>query len=1190
MNINLINGAETSVETVSLAPVASVDKMDGSTTHISDISPVAPAPIESTSVPLKMNITITATLEEDESSLSSSGTDRFDRSSANSSSRGGEWHGGVNGSFLRYGATESATGTGVSSMCSSVAAEDKPIKSPVSLTPAKKRMSDGSIKIPTIRLTARNEKSPIQIDEHASTHQISDLQTESQTPPKKRRGRPPKDRSLENVSAMPRVLGASAISTLQNEVRPRSSIPSRLPVQLFASQCMEAAYASRLDPFALHPGEHQLLANLLMSKEVTIYLNIRNAMLRLWSQNPLCSITPQEAAGCAKDGRFFGLAEVAYKWLIRNGYINFGCVEVPQASKPKTKNAKQKTVVVIGAGVSGLTTARQLEHLFAQGSETWTEIGERPPRVVLLEGRSRIGGRVYSKPLRSQVPGSLPDELRNTAEMGAMIVTGFEHGNPLDTVIRGQLGLRYHLMTDTLTIYDCNGKAVNDKRDMMNTDLYTDISDRTGQFRAITSRDETLRGDEDLVKRCRDPAPSGLEDFQLEPLFDPLNNIKKQSFKRGRRRNAPPGTEKLTGRSQVIEEIGTTMNAARSAKEMGWQLREGVSRTQNVSLRNIANASKYPTLGSVMDNAIEQFQALMHMTPQDMRLLNWHHANLEYANAAPVSSLSLSGHDQDTGNEFEGKHSEIIGGYTQLPRGLMNVPTKLDVKFERVVESIHYDDGESGNSSITKVVCTDGEIIEADQVVITTPLGVLKSDMVDFDPPLPRWKQSAIKRMGFGLLNKVILLYDKPFWDEDRDMFGLLNEPEAHNSLNPADYARKRGRFYLIWNASKTSGRPMLIALMAGNAAFDVEQTDTPTLLNEVNARLSSVFHDRVVPAPLEVIVTRWKRDPFTRGTYSYVGPETDPGDYDLMAKPIGNLHFAGEATCGTHPATVHGAFLSGLRVAGEVMESMAGPLVLPEPLVSAPIVKDEKVAGSPGAAYRSAPKLASMSSTLLKSRVDSSRESINNLSDDSTIVVARKSVIKHEPGTSAPTPGYQWIPAPTKPRQSVCAGDDTFWAQANQESSDLNYETAIIGRILSEIGERPVKPGRAGVNPFLLYTKDKWEECKAICSSGSNIAGRDAIRRTLGVWWKAASDDAKQPYLRQSQNAQEEADAARKEWEQKVQAWDIDATRIRNEYTRDNPVPNAAERGNTAKGMMEGLGVSRRQTNTSNNVVLDLS
>ena len=45
--------------------------------------------------------------------------------------------------------------------------------------------------------------------------------------------------------------------------------------------------------------------------------------------------------------------------------------------------------------------------------------------------------------------------------------------------------------------------------------------------------------------------------------------------------------------------------------------------------------------------------------------------------------------------------------------------------------------------------------ITADAVLLTIPLGVLKKEKLKFDPPLPEWKTSAIKRMGFGNLNKV---------------------------------------------------------------------------------------------------------------------------------------------------------------------------------------------------------------------------------------------------------------------------------------------------------------------------------------------------------------------------------------------------------------------------------------------------
>lgn len=710
-----------------------------------------------------INITQPTNIDEDDSSLSSSGTEVFDRVSSGSFRKGG-WQLEANGKWRRYGSSDSALSTGISSLCSSVAAEESVAEHLKMTSPSRKRMNDGNFKFSIQQSAPASDAASI--IPHGPA-QPSTIQPQM-APPKKKRGRPPKPKSpvTENDASAksgpkpsPKVPRAPRQSKPDIPVRPRFSIPSRLPAEIFATQCIDAAHSSRLDPYALHPGENRLLHDLLMTKEVTVYLNIRNAILRLWHENPLLSVTPEEASGCAKESRFFGLAEVAHKWLTRNGYINFGCVHPPKVHtipKRYPKEARQRTVVVIGAGVSGLTTARQLESLFVQEAAKWIGMGERPPRVIVLEGRRRIGGRVYSKPLRSQVTGSLPDSLRNTAEMGAMIVTGFDYGNPLDTIIRGQLGLRYHLMKDALTIYDSDGRPVQEERDTLNTELYTDISDRAGSYRAEPQKQETLRGDEDLINRCRDPPPDGFSAMQLEPM--PTAHLKphKPAARRGRRRNAPPGTEKLTGRSQVIEGESATVSASRAVKNMGWQVKEGVARNQSISLHKIANAGDYPTLGTVMDEAMIQYKDLIDLTPLDMRLLNWHHANLEYANAAPVSLLSLSGHDQDTGNEFEGAHSEVIGGYTQVPRGLMNLPTKLDVRFERVVESVHYDDGSGQDGPMTtKVVCTNGEIYEADEVVMTAPLGVLKSGAIDFDPPLPGWKFGAIDRMGFGLLNKV---------------------------------------------------------------------------------------------------------------------------------------------------------------------------------------------------------------------------------------------------------------------------------------------------------------------------------------------------------------------------------------------------------------------------------------------------
>ncbi|KAF2723267.1 hypothetical protein K431DRAFT_283071 [Polychaeton citri CBS 116435] len=1146
---------------------------------------------------------VEAPSEDDASSASSSSSEVFDNNTRRSASQN-NWKLDTNGHWLRFGSTESATSTGLSSMCSSVATNDKQVFLKDDSLLSKKRMADGTIKRNAIRVSSNfsTPSLPTNTMNHANPAIAKDPSI-----PKKRRGRPPKQKEPA-VHYSLKARRASEVFSSSSDVKPRSSIPSRLPVEKYARQCIDAAYASRLDPFELHPAENALLEKDIMSSEVTIYLNIRNAILRLWTQNPIVSVTAEEAAGCAKEARFFGLAQVAYQWLVRNGYINFGCVEVPK--NPKTlqeakKHTKQRTIVVVGAGVSGLTTARQLESLIAQAADQWHNNAEKPPRVIVLEGRKRIGGRVYSKPLVSQLKKSLPGDLRNTAEMGAMIVTGFERGNPLNAVIRAQLGLHYHMMTDTLTIYDTDGNAVDEEKDNMITELYTDITDRAGEFRAQPQKHTTMIGDKELIGRCRDPIPNGFATFQLEPQFNPEDNLSqhKPTFKRGRRRNAPPGTEKLTGRSQVVENssVSTTGSAARAALQMGFELQDGVSSKATVSLKHTVSGMQHPSLGSVMNEAIEQYQEIIEMTPQDMRLLNWHHANLEYANAAPVSWLSLSGHDQDNGNEFEGAHSEIIGGYTQVPRGLMNLPTKLDVRFDQSVDSIHYDVGTEDDSDVTtKVVTTDGMVFEADEVVLTTSLGVLKSDMIDFDPPLPGWKYNAIDRLGFGLLNKVVLLYDVPFWDDSRDMFGLLNEAEQKNSLDPAHYERSRGRFYLIWNCSKTSGRPMLIALLAGHAAYDAETTSTQTLMHEVTDRLRKTFPDKDVPEPREVIVTRWKSDRFTRGTYSFVGTKTQAEDYDLMSRSVGNLHFAGEATCGTHPATVHGAFLSGLRVAAEVMNIMAGDLSVPRPLVQA--APDKPTAVYPLHSQAVAPTCSSdIPEVPVGLKIESNEQETPSLTTETAALTV---------DPSSKIAQLMW-PSPHKktgpPRQSVVATDPTFWMTTSSDQSDRNYEMAIANAIASKIGQRPIKPKRPGVNPFLLYTNIAMEDAKVAVagadrrgsSSGGGKTGRNAIRTLLGERWRALDERGKLPYQQEAQRRQEEADRARKEYDIALAQWEQDAAEIREEFRRDNPRSSLRNSstigaqdvvaGHTTVGSDLSPMGGRRRTNVSTNVALDL-
>ena len=776
----------------------------------------------------------------------------------------------------------------------------------------------------------------------SSTSLLSENSTPSSPPssiPSSSKATTPIDLGLvKETVAAPAAPNPPSTQRRSFDVRPRVSIPTDIALQDYAHQCIAAAESSRLSPYALHPDEYAILRRHISHAQVTTYLNLRNGILRLWVNNPRIGVARDEAVGCAKDQRWYDVASVCYDWLVRSGHINFGVAEVPSGAK-RHQEAKLlgrgKTVVVIGAGMSGLGCARQLDSLFKQYADQFYDMNQEPPRVIVLEGRDRLGGRVYSRALdSSKSPTMLGFRgRRHSVECGGMIITGFERGNPLNILVRGQMALPYHALRPDAILYDTNGRAVDEERDRMVEKLFNDCLERVSDYKFKSQPSKLIEGNKDLIDEGRDSSSEGYKSIadveEATAALPQAPPISKQSL--GPQVNlVPVSTDRATGRTHVEPGTPAALKAAYKAQLMGWTLKEGVTKDNDLEL-DIAAKATTATLGSVVDEAITQYKNLVDLTSQDFRLMNWHVANLEYSNATNYHQLSIGGWDLDAGNEWEGKHTMVIGGFQNVPLGLAIAPSRLDVRKHTAVKRVSYDpEGVAGS----RIECEDGSVIEADYVVSTIPLGVLKHGSVEFQPALPKEKSDAIGRLGFGILNKIILVYDHVFWDAEVDIFGCLRPPLSRHSLKQGEYASQRGRCFQWFNVSNTSGIPVLLALMAGDAGFDTEHSKNDELVAEATEVLRSVFGSKV-PQPVHSIVTRWGSDRFARGSYSSAGPTMRVDDYQTMARPVGNLFFAGEHTTSTHPATVHGAYLSGLRAASEVLNTMLGPIQVPTPLLS---------------------------------------------------------------------------------------------------------------------------------------------------------------------------------------------------------------------------------------------------------------
>ncbi|KAJ0764122.1 putative non-specific polyamine oxidase transcription regulator Homeodomain-LIKE family [Helianthus annuus] len=289
--------------------------------------------------------------------------------------------------------------------------------------------------------------------------------------------------------------------------------------------------------------------------------------------------------------------------------------------------------------------------------------------------------------------------------------------------------------------------------------------------------------------------------------------------------------------------------------------------------------------------------------PEEMSLFNWHLANLEYANAGLLSRLSLAFWDQDDPYDMGGDHCFLQGGNGRLVQALAE---NVQIHYEKTVNAIRY--GSDG----VQVVVNGGQVFEGDVALCTVPLGVLKSGSIKFTPELPQRKLDGIKRLGFGLLNKVAMLFPHLFWGTDLDMFGHLSEDPS-----------RRGEFFLFYSYATVAGGPVLMALVAGEAAHSFESMPPTDAVTRILQILRGIYEPQgiEVPEPIQTVCTRWGSDPFSLGSYSNVAVGSSGDDYDILAESVGDgrLFFAGEATTRRYPATMHGAFLSGLREAANI-------------------------------------------------------------------------------------------------------------------------------------------------------------------------------------------------------------------------------------------------------------------------------
>ncbi|KAF8051792.1 hypothetical protein N665_1665s0009 [Sinapis alba] len=328
-----------------------------------------------------------------------------------------------------------------------------------------------------------------------------------------------------------------------------------------------------------------------------------------------------------------------------------------------------------------------------------------------------------------------------------------------------------------------------------------------------------------------------------------------------------------------------------------------------------------------------------------------------YTSADDLSTLDYAAESEY--QMFPGEEITIAKGYVSVIHHLASVLPQGVIQLNRTVTKIEWQSCEEGP---VKLHFSDGSVVFADHVIVTVSLGVLKAGIEScdgegglFSPPLPEFKSDAIKRLGYGVVNKLFVEVSQRNFPSLQLVFG--REDSEFRFVEIPWWMRRTATIAPIHSNSK-----VLLSWFAGKEALELEKltdeeiidgvlttiscltgkevkkyTDTKPLVNgSVNGN-----DDNEVLRITKVLKSKWGGDPLFRGSYSYVAVGSSGDDLDAMAEPLPRVNkkggqvkchdqaevhelqvmFAGEATHRTHYSTTHGAYYSGLREANRLLK-----------------------------------------------------------------------------------------------------------------------------------------------------------------------------------------------------------------------------------------------------------------------------
>jgi len=330
------------------------------------------------------------------------------------------------------------------------------------------------------------------------------------------------------------------------------------------------------------------------------------------------------------------------------------------------------------------------------------------------------------------------------------------------------------------------------------------------------------------------------------------------------------------------------------------------------------------------DRSFAAFLAAQRALPREQRVLarllvEGYHA----APAADVSAHALAAEKEDAA-ALHNRQSRPARGYDALTEWLRAGldPARVSVRLSTPVLRVRWGRGRV-EAAVRPAWSARVRSFEARAAVVTLPVGVLQAPAgaegaVAFEPAL-RAKRAALALFGEAAVEKVVLRFRDAFWARPELLRARLGRDTP-----PAQYFHDPRAAFPTWWTAAPAESALLTGWAGGPAAQRLASAPAAALVGQAldslarSLGVARVFLDEELEGWAH---HDWRRDPWSRGAYTYLRVD-GAGAPAALARPLaGTLFFAGESTSVEEMGTVAGALESGARAAREVMRELAGGL-----------------------------------------------------------------------------------------------------------------------------------------------------------------------------------------------------------------------------------------------------------------------